>query len=92
MNTEVPYFTASAVTMGGSNKELKEIRSMMKQLTASVTAQAATLTSLSTKTNSYGDGGGGQNTNKNKSRPGLHVCAHCKRGIPQGGKLFVTGG
>ena len=54
---------------------------MMKQLTYSITAQAATLTSLSTKTNSYGDGGGGQNTNKNKSRPGLHVCAHCKRGV-----------
>ena len=55
--TEATDFTASAVEIGGSNKEIKEIMSMMKQLTASVTAQAATLKYLSTKTNS-GSGGG----------------------------------
>ena len=54
---------------------------MMKQLIASIAAQAATLTSLSTKTNSRSEGGGGQNTNKNKSMPVLHVCAHCKREV-----------
>ena len=75
--SEGTVFSASAVTIRGANKELKEMRATMKQLTASITDQAATLTSLSTKTKS-GGGSSGQNTNNNKSRPGLHVCADCK--------------
>ena len=51
----------------------------MKQLTASVTAHAATLAALSIKTHS-GDGGG-KNTKMKKVWPGLHVCAHCKRKV-----------
>ena len=77
--TEATYFAASAMAKGGANKELKELRAMMKKLTASITSQAETLAYLSTKTNSRDDGGGWKNTNQKKVRPGLHVCAHCKR-------------
>ena len=70
----------SAVTAGGNNKGLKDVRMMMKQLTASVTAQAATLASLSVKTHS-GDSGGRENTEMKKAHPGLHVRAHCKREV-----------
>ena len=54
------------------------VRVMMKQLTASVTAQAATLAALSVKTHS---GGNRENTELKKVRPGLHVCAHYKREV-----------
>ena len=54
-------YAASAVTAGGNNKDLKEMITMMKQLTASVTDQAATLEALSVKTHS---GGGGIKTPK----------------------------
>ena len=81
-------FVESAVTTGGANKDLKEIRPMMKQLTASVTAQAATLEALTTKINS-GGGGSGKYTNRNKSRPGLHVCVHFKKEVyHKGGKCL----
>ena len=40
-------YAASAVTTGGYNKDLKELRETTKQLMASVTAQAATLAALS---------------------------------------------
>ena len=52
---------------------------VLKQLTASVTAQEATLAALSVTTHSDG-GGGGKNTKMKKARPGLHVCAYCKPG------------
>ena len=68
--TEANEYAASAVTSGGTNKYHKNLRSMMKQLTASVTAQAATLASLSAITHS---GGGGKNTAMKKARPVLHV-------------------
>ena len=50
---------------------------MMKQLAASVTSQVATVATLSTKIHGSGSGAVWK-TNKKKSRPGLHVCAHCK--------------
>ena len=78
--TKATEYTASAVTVGGNNKDLKEPITMMKQLTASFTAQAATLTALSFKTRSGSDGGR-ENTKMKKARPGLHVCAHCKREV-----------
>ena len=49
---------------------------MMKQLSDSVTVQAATVATLSTKINGSG---AGWNTVRKKARPGLHVCVHCKR-------------
>ena len=76
--TEAIDYTESVVTTGGSNKDPKELRVMVKELTESVTAQAATLASLSVKTNS-GGGGGGQNIETKKLRPGLHVCVNYKR-------------
>ena len=76
--TESTNYAASAVTTGGSNKDLKNLRSTMKQLTASFTSQATTLAALSVRTNS---GGGGQNTENKKAQSGLHVCAHCKQEI-----------
>ena len=75
--TKANEYAVISVTAGGNNKDLKELRLMMKQLTASVTAQAATLTALSVMTHSCG-GSGRENTKMKKSRPGLHVCAHCK--------------
>ena len=54
---------------------------MIKQLTASVTAQAETLASLSIKTNSKGGGGGGEKPNKKKTRPELNLCAHWKKEV-----------
>ena len=53
---------------------------MAKQLTASVTAQAATVTTLSTKMN-RGSIATGKTTDKKNSIPGLHVCVHCKREV-----------
>ena len=73
--TKATEYAESAVTVEGNNKDLKDLRTMMKQLTASVTAQEATLAALSVKTHSDG-GGGGKNTKMKKARPGLHVCAH----------------
>ena len=52
----------------------------MKQLTASVTSQAATLEALSVKTHSDGSGGE-KNTEMKKVQPGLHMCTHCKREV-----------
>ena len=64
----------------GTNKELSEIKAMMKQLAASVAAQAATVATLSTKMNG-GSSGAGKTIDKKKARIGLHVCAHCKREV-----------
>ena len=76
---EATKYMASEVTEGGNNKELKELRLMMKQLTASVTAQVGTLAALSIKTHS--GGGGEKNTEMKKAQPGLHMCTHCKRDV-----------
>ena len=76
--TKATEYVASAVTAGGNNKDLKEPITMMNQLTASVTSQAATLAKISVKTHS-GVSSSGKNTKIKKVRPGLHVCAHSKR-------------
>ena len=78
--TEDTEYVASAVTAGGNNKGLKDVRMMIKQLTASVTAQGGILESLSVKTHSGGRGGG-TNTEIKKAQPGLHVFARCKREV-----------
>ena len=78
--TKATQYAASAVTAGGNNKELKELRETMKQRMDSVTTKAATLAALYVKTHS-GGGGGGKNTKMKKARPGLHVCAHCNREV-----------
>ena len=78
--TEATEYAASAVPAGGNKKDLKELRAMMKQITDSVTAQAEILTDLSVKTHS-GGGSVRKNTEMKKARPGLHMCAHCKREV-----------
>ena len=72
---------SAIVVLTGAKKELTEIRAMMKQLEALVTAQDATVAALFTKITEGGGGGSGWDANKNKVRPGLHVCAHCKREV-----------
>ena len=52
----------------------------MKQLAASVTNQEARVETLSTKINGRSSGAG-KTIEKKKARPGLHVCAHCKREV-----------
>ena len=76
--TDAIKYVASTVTVGLKNKDL--LITMMKQLTASFTNQAATLAALSIQTHSGGDSGR-KNTEMNKARPDLHVCAHCKREV-----------
>ena len=49
--TEATNYAASEVTTGGANKDIKELRAMMKHIAASVTTQSATLAALSFKTN-----------------------------------------
>ena len=72
--TKATDYATSAVTTGGANKNLKDLRAMMKHLTDSFSAQAATLASLSVKRNNDGGGGrGGENTKNKKSQPGLQV-------------------
>ena len=77
--TDTTDYAESAVATG-TNKEINEIKEMVKQVSASVIAQAETVETLSTKMNgcssitiktSY----------KNKAMPGLHVCTHCKREV-----------
>ena len=77
--TDTTDYAASAVSMG-DNKELTEIREMMKQLVAEVNSQAAIVATLSTKING-GSAGAGRNIDNKKARPGLHVCKHRKRGV-----------
>ena len=72
-------YTASVVATG-TNKELIEIKAMMKQLAASVTSQAATVATLSTNMNG-GSSGTVKKIDKKKAGPGLHVCVHCKREV-----------
>ena len=64
----------------GNNKELNKIKEMMKQLKYSVIVQAAAVATLSTNMNVVSRGTG-KITYKKKARPGLHVCAHCKREV-----------
>ena len=78
--TKATKYAARPVIEGGKNKDLKDLSVMMKQLTASVNAQAETLVALSVKKNS-GGGSGKKNTEMKKEPPGLHVCAHCKRKV-----------
>ena len=66
---------ASSALSTGTNKELKKIQEIMKQLSASVTSQAATVATLSTKINGAGSGAR-RTTDKKNSRPSLHICAH----------------
>ena len=77
--TNTTDYAAIAVATG-NNKELSEIKAIMKQLAAYVTFQAATVATLSTKMNG-GSSGAGKTIDKKKARPGLHVCAHCKREV-----------
>ena len=71
----------AAITVStGTIRELNKIRATMKQLAASVTSQASTVATLYTKTNG-GSSGTIMNIEKKKERPGLHVCAHCKRKV-----------
>ena len=71
-------YVENTVTTEGANKDFKEIRVMMKQLTASVTSQAAILVALSVRTNSSGNRKW-QNTEGKKI--GLAcTCAHTIRG------------
>ena len=72
-------YVASAVATG-TNKELSKIKAIMKQLAASVTAQAATVSTLSTKIN-RDSSVSRKIIDKKKSRTGLHVCSHCKRKV-----------
>ena len=74
---------ASAVDTG-TNKELSKINAMIKQLADSVTDQVATVATLSTNMNG-GSSGAGKKDRK-KARPGLQMCAHCKR------KVYHKGG
>ena len=55
----------------GTNKEPNKTKAIMKQLSAYVTAQAATVATLSTNTNT-GSGDSGKTKDKKKARPGLH--------------------
>ena len=77
--TNTTEYVASAVATG-TNNELSDIKSMMKQIEAYGTAQAETVETLSTKMNGGSSGFGGE-IDKKKARPGLHVCAHFKRGL-----------
>ena len=77
--TNTTDYAARAVSTG-DNKELTEIRSMMKPLAALVTAQAATVATLFTKINGSSSGAR-QNTDKKKANPGFHVCTHCKQEV-----------
>ena len=61
--TKATKYVASEVTAGGNNKYLKELRAIMKQLKALVTAQAEILADQSVKTHS-GGGSGGKKTPK----------------------------
>ena len=77
--TKATDYAAITGTTGGTDKDLKELRAMMKQLTASTTAQDATLAALSTKTTSDDGGGSGQNTNK-KKRVQACMCTRSPKG------------
>ena len=75
--TKATKYAASAVIAGGNNKNVKELKAMMKQLTDSITSQAPTFAALSVKTHS-GGGGNEKNTEMKKVWTGLHMCKHCK--------------
>ena len=87
--TEATEYAASAVTAGGNNKDLKELRAMTKELTASITSQAETLASLSVKTHS---GGGENNRNEEIAARLARVCALQEGGLSQGRKLLGVSG
>ena len=70
----------ASVVATGTNKELSELKSILKQLASSITAQEATVATLSTKMNG-GSSGAGTTIDKKNERLGLHVCAHCKHKV-----------
>ena len=77
--TNTTEYAASAVDTG-TNKELRKIKAMMKQIAASITSQVETVATLSTKINGS-ISSAGKTIDKKKSRPGFHVCAYCKRKV-----------
>ena len=77
--TNTNDYVASAVATG-TNKELSKIKAMMKQLVDSVIDQVATVATLSTNMN-RGSSGAGKTIDRKKARPGLQMCAHCKRKV-----------
>ena len=86
--TKVIEYEASSVTAGGNNKELMELRAMMKKLTALVTAQAATLAALSFKTHSGGGGSKKKHQKEESVTRIAHVCTLQEGGLSQGRKLL----
>ena len=77
--TNTTYYTAIAVSIW-ANKELTEIWEMMKQISAFLIAQAATVATFSTNING-GESGAGRNTNKKKAGTGFYVFVHCKQEV-----------
>ena len=59
---------------------MSKIKAIMKQLAASVTAQAVTVATLSTKMNG-GSSSSVKTIDKKNESPGFHVCMHCKREV-----------
>ena len=77
--TNTNKYAASAVAKG-TNKELSDIKAMLKQLADYVTAQATTVETLSIVMNGVSSGAG-KTIEKKKARPSLHVCAHCNQKV-----------
>ena len=71
---------AASVLDTRTNKEMSEIKAMMKKLADSVTAQAETVETLFTKMNE-GSSISGKTIYKRKAIPGLHVRVYCKREV-----------
>ena len=90
--TKATEYTASTVSAGGKNNNLKELREMMNQLKALVTAQGGTLAALSVKIYS-GDGGGKKKDRNEESATRLARVRVLQEGrISQGRKLFEVSG
>ena len=70
--TNTNKYAASAVAKG-TNKELSDIKAMLKQLADYVTAQATTVETLSIMMNGVSSGAG-KTIEKKKARQGLHLC------------------
>ena len=77
--TDTTNYAASAVATG-TNKEINNIKEIMKQLSAYATTQAETVSNLSTKMNGVSINSR-KTAYKKKARTGLHVCPYCKREV-----------